>query len=186
MKVQKLNLLKDGEINQRVFDELMEMLLTSEGNETFVIDNGSAGFLPLCDYMLGNQVMSMLEEAGHSVFIHSIIVGGESFPDTISGFTALASHFPSASIVLWLNEFFGALEELEGIEEFKEHSQTVFAQIHLDKPASNTFGQDLMELRKKKLTFEQGANHEKFHLMVRHRVNVMRKGFFAALEQSKL
>ena len=185
LKVQKLNLLHDGDINPRVFDDLMETLLSSE-DETFVIDNGSAGFLPICDYMMGNAVMSMLEEAGHNVFIHSIIVGGESFPDTISGFAGLATHFPTASIVLWLNEFFGALAELEDIDIFKEHSRSVFAQIHLSKPKADTFEQDLIELRKVKLTFEQGVHHPKFNTMVRHRLNILRKGFFAALEQSKL
>lgn len=186
LNVQKLELLKDGEINPRLFDRLMETLLATEGNETFVIDNGSAGFLSLCDYMLSNHVMSLLEEEGHNVFIHCILVGGESLPDTLSGFAALASSFPTASIVLWLNEFFGALGNLEDIEAFNKYSETVFAQVRLPKPKSSTFGEDLSELRKRKLTFEQGVHHKKFDTMVRRRLNSMRCGFFEALEQSNL
>ena len=189
LKVEKLDILHEGEIRPRVFDDLMEMLLSSE-EETFVIDNGSAGFLPLCDYMSSNEIMSLLEEAGHTVFIHSIIVGGESLPDTLSGFAGLASHFPTAQIVLWLNEFFGVLEHsgkaIEDLAVFKEHGGSVFAQIRLSKPKAATFEKDLIELRTTKLTFAEGVTHPKFNTMVRHRLNILRTGFFAALEQSRL
>ena len=189
LNVQKLELLNEGEINPRIFDDLMETLLSSE-DETFVIDNGSAGFLPLCDYMGSNEIMSLLIDAGHTVFIHSIIVGGESLPDTLSGFAGLTTHFPAAHIVLWLNEFFGVLEHsgksLEDLAVFKEHGGSVFAQIRLSKPKAATFEKDLIELRTKKLTFAEGVAHPKLNTMVRHRLNILRKGFFAALEQSKL
>lgn len=45
-----LELLRDGGIDQRGFDDLMERLLTEDA--TFVIDNGASTFIPLWNYIL--------------------------------------------------------------------------------------------------------------------------------------
>src|SRR5437762_6482025 len=43
--VERLNLLKNGNVDQRAFDVLMERMLTEPG--TFVVDTGASTFIPL-------------------------------------------------------------------------------------------------------------------------------------------
>ena len=43
--VERLNLLKEGSVDQRQFDTLMERILTETG--TFVVDTGASTFIPL-------------------------------------------------------------------------------------------------------------------------------------------
>jgi hypothetical protein len=45
LNVSRLELLRDGSLDQRGFDDLMERLLTEDA--TFVVDNGASTFLPL-------------------------------------------------------------------------------------------------------------------------------------------
>jgi CO dehydrogenase nickel-insertion accessory protein CooC1 len=46
LTVSCLNLLKEGSVDQREFDLLMERFLTESG--TFVVDTGASTFIPLC------------------------------------------------------------------------------------------------------------------------------------------
>ena len=49
LTVKRLELLVDGVVDQRVFDDLMERLLTEQG--LFVVDNGSSTFIPMWSYI---------------------------------------------------------------------------------------------------------------------------------------
>ena len=50
-------------IDQRAFDGLMERFLTEDG-ATFVVDNGASTFLPLWHYLLENNGLEYLRNAG--------------------------------------------------------------------------------------------------------------------------
>jgi len=80
LAVSKLNLLKQGSVDQRECDLLMERFLTVSG--TFVVDTGASTFIPLSHYVLENQALDYLREKGKRVFIHSVITGGQSLNDT--------------------------------------------------------------------------------------------------------
>ena len=71
LAVNRLNLLKEGNVDQREFDLLMERFLTESG--TFVVDTGASTFIPLWHYTLENQALDCLRERGKRVFIHSFI-----------------------------------------------------------------------------------------------------------------
>src|ERR1700733_5727475 len=62
LNVNRLELLRDGSLDQRGFDDLMERLLTED--VTFVVDNGASTFLPLWSYILENNVLDSLARAG--------------------------------------------------------------------------------------------------------------------------
>jgi Mrp family chromosome partitioning ATPase len=80
LAVSKLNLLKEGSVDQREFDLLMERFLTESG--TFIVDTGASTFIPLWHYILENDALKYLREKGKKVFIHSVITGGQSLNDT--------------------------------------------------------------------------------------------------------
>lgn len=104
LEVSRLNLLKEGSVDQREFDLLMERFLTESG--TFVVDTGASTFIPLWHYVLENQALEYLREKGKRVFIHSVITGGQSLNDTLSGFEQLAETTREKNLVVWLNEYF--------------------------------------------------------------------------------
>src|SRR3954467_14671839 len=72
----RLELMRDGSIDIRGFDGLMERLLTEDG--TFVIDNGASTFIPLWSYIVENQVVDILRQAGKQLYVHTVITGGEA------------------------------------------------------------------------------------------------------------
>jgi Mrp family chromosome partitioning ATPase len=81
-----LDILKDGSVDQREFDSLLERFLTQSG--TFVVDTGASTFIPLWHNVLENHALEHLRERGKRVYIHSVITGGQSLSDTLSGFEA--------------------------------------------------------------------------------------------------
>src|SRR6267378_3626591 len=107
LAVTRLNLLKEGSVDQREFDLLMEQFLTESG--TFVVDTGASTFIPLWHYVLENQALGYLREKGKRVFIDSVITGGQSLNDTLGGFEQLAETTREKNSVVWLNEYEWAL-----------------------------------------------------------------------------
>src|SRR5436309_1776324 len=57
LAVRPLQLLRDGAIDSRAFDSLMEELLTTQGN--FIVDNGASTFVPLWHYMLESDMAGL-------------------------------------------------------------------------------------------------------------------------------
>src|SRR6185312_5502499 len=84
LNTRHIELMRDGNIDQRGFDGLMERLLTEDG--VFVIDNGASTFIPLWNYILENNVVSILQDAGKKLYVHTVITGGQALLDTLNGF----------------------------------------------------------------------------------------------------
>ena len=105
LTVECLNLLRDGSVDQRELDQLMERSLRESG--TFVVDTGASTFIPLWHYILENHALDYLRQKAKRVFIHSVTTGGQSLNDTVSGFEQLAETTREKNIVVWLNEYFG-------------------------------------------------------------------------------
>src|SRR5258707_11120924 len=83
LAVTRLNLLKEGNVDQREFDLLMERFLTESG--TFVPDTAASTFIPLRHYALQNHALDYLREKGKRPSTHSVIPGGQSLNDTPTG-----------------------------------------------------------------------------------------------------
>ena len=141
LPVSRLNLLKEGSVDPREFDLLMERFLTESG--TFVVDTGASTFIPLWHYVLENQVLDYLREKGKRVFIHSVITGGQSLNDTLSGFEQLAETTRAKNLVVWLNEYFGpVLHEGIPFREMavcKKHAHKVHGCVAIVRRTTDTF-----------------------------------------------
>ena len=107
--VERLDVVRDGRVDQRQFDVLLERLLTESG--LFVVDSGASTFIPLWHYMLENHVLDYLRKSGRRIVVHSVITGGQALADTLSGFTDVARTTSERSIVVWLNEYFGHIQQ---------------------------------------------------------------------------
>jgi hypothetical protein len=173
----------DKNIDPRVFDGLIEKLLEHEGDA--VIDNGASTFVPLSAYMLENNVIELLQEAGKQVFIHTVLTGGQAMDDTMIGLNSLLTS-QSAPVVVWQNEFFGAIEKdgKKFIESklFEKNKNRIQGIVTIHKRNQDTFGKDLELMVSNKLTFSQAMTSEIFTIMPRQRLKQIQKSIFDQLD----
>jgi hypothetical protein len=181
-------LLRDGSIDQRGFDALMERLLTEDA--TFVVDNGAATFIPLWSYILENSVLELLKQAGRRLYVHTVITGGQALLDTLHGFKSLADSTSERNIVVWLNEYFGRIERdgkrFEEMAAFRETDPKVHGSMHLSKRNQDTFGRDLEDVISRKLTLEEAIKDGPFSIMTKQRLKVMQRDWFEQLDRLEL
>lgn len=177
----RVDVMKDGNIDARKFDILLEGLINAPENSHVVVDNGASSFIALGSYLMENDFLAVLSEYGHTVFFHSIVTGGQMVGDTVQGLSRLASGFPSAPIVVWLNPYFGEIRvDGKPFEEFTVY-RDYGAQFHaiIDLPEGNRtlIGRDLEELLAKRMSFNAGINSSSFGVMEKQRL----KGYWSEM-----
>jgi hypothetical protein len=179
----RLELLRNGNIDPRGFDALMERLLTED--RTFVIDNGASTFLPLWSYVIENRVIDVLRNAGKKLYVHTVITGGQALLDTVNGFRSLAQSTEEPNIVVWINEYFGRVERdgkgFSDMAAFTENADKVFGSVHITERNHDTFGRDVEEMISNKLTFDEAIREGQFSLMVKQRLKVVQRDLFEQL-----
>jgi hypothetical protein len=184
LAVTRLNLLKEGSVDQREFDLLMERFLTETG--TFVVDTGASTFIPLWHYFLENQALDYLREKGKRVFIHSVITGGQSLNDTLSGFEQLAETTREKNLVVWLNEYFGAVLQdgapFRDMAVCRKHAGKVHGSVAIPRRTADTFGRDMEEMICQKMTFDEALSGDAFTIMAKQRLRVVQRDLFEQLD----
>lgn len=184
LAVSRLNLLRDGNVDPREFDLLMERFLTESG--TFVVDTGASTFIPLWHYLLENQALDYLRERGKRVFIHSVISGGQSLNDTLGGFEQLAETTQEKNIVVWLNEYFGAVlqdgSSFRDMAVYTKHADKVHGSVAIVRRTADTFGRDVEEMVCQKMTFDEAMNESRFTIMAKQRLRVVQRDLFEQLD----
>ena len=131
-----------------------------------------------------------MREKGKSVFIHSVITGGQSLNDTLSGFEQLAETTRAKNLVVWLNEYFGpVLHEGIPFREMavcKKHVNKVHGCVAIVRRTTDTFGRDVEEMICQKLTFEEAFNGSGFTIMAKQRLRVVQRDLFEQLDEIPL
>jgi hypothetical protein len=185
LRAEHLKLMVESRIDVRLFDQLMERLLTQD--QSFVIDNGASTFIPLWDYILENEVVETLQDAGRSVFLHSVVTGGQAMLDTLSGFHDLAANCPARNLVVWVNEFFGPVESdgkrFRDMKVFAEHRDRIRGTVTIPKRSADTFGRDIEEMLRAKRTFAEVLEDRQFSIMSRQRLALVRRDLFEQLDR---
>jgi hypothetical protein len=182
--VERLNLLKNGNVDQREFDLLMERILTETG--TFVVDTGASTFIPLWHYLLENKALDFLRGRGREVFVHTVITGGQSLGDTLSGFDQLAETTSQRNLVVWLNEYFGEVKQhgasFPEMAVYRTHREKIHGVVAIVRRNADTFGRDVEEMISRKLTFEEAVNGADFTIMAKQRLRVIQRDLFEQLD----
>lgn len=185
--VTRMDLLRSGDIDPRKFDDLIEAIAALPPEAHAIVDNGASSFLALNSYIKENDILQLLEEAGHQVFFHSVITGGQAISDTALGLKALATGFPSSSIVVWLNHYFGEIvmdgKSFENFKVYTEHSDQFHAIINIPQGNAATLGKDLEVLFAKRQSFEAGMNASQ-SIVVRSRLNRYWQELFGLIQNA--
>lgn len=185
LHVRFINIIDESnEVNTRKFDELMDLIAKTKTD--MVIDSGSNSFIQLSNYLITNQIPTLVSELGHELVIHTVITGGESMFDTINSFGQLASQTPETTpFIIWLNSYHGKLEvQGKTFEETKAYTQFVGrirGMITMPEFKKETFGQDFINMTSDKKTFEEFINNERIPLMQRHRMKVLKDTWYKAI-----
>src|SRR6202140_2020640 len=184
LAVSRLNLLKQGSVDQREFDLLMERILTETG--TFVVDTGASTFIPLWHYLLENKGLDFLLGRGCQVFVHTVITGGQSLGDTLSGFDQLAETTRQRNLVVWLNEYFGEVKQhgasFPEMAVYRTHREKIHGVVAIVRRNADTFGRDVEEMISRKLTFDEAVNGADFTIMAKQRLRVIQRDLFEQLD----
>ena len=185
LNVQKISVMGEGRaIDPKKFDVLMNSILEHDGD--IVVDTGANTFSALMAYVIENGVFEMIEAAGKTLVVHTVIGGGDCMYDTANGFADIASYV-SGNVVLWLNEHFGALESSTGVkwEDSKvlaANKDKVVSTILLQKRTASTFGVDINKMTSARMTFDEVAKSDKFGAMEKNRLNIVKKAVFDQLD----
>ena len=175
--VKHLDLMNGDDVDPERFDELMMMLMEADGIPAVIIDNGGPSFVPLCSYLKESGAVAMLREGSHKVRFHTIVTGGGGEVNTLSDFSHLCKNFPDVPVVVWLNEFFGRIggragQSFEELPVFQKHEDRVAKVITLPAVRPQTFGRDIAEMMRQRLSFDQAIAGPEFHLMSRQRMKM--------------
>lgn len=191
LNVQKLRLGNTvDEINPRSFDALMEDFFSIKKDTTYVIDNGSGTYLPLISYMVENEVIDIMESAGHQMIFHAILAGGQAYNDTIEGLEKLFKYFPTTKCVIWLNEYFGAVEKdnlrFENSDLFNNNIDKIQAVVTLGQFRKETHGLDVQNMMERRQTFDEAITDPTNCIMTKQRLTTVRRSIFTAMEEAQL
>lgn len=184
LKVQRIQLLDNDEINTRNFDAFVE--LVADTTADVIVDNGASSFVPMSHYLISNRIPALLEEMGHQMVVHTVITGGQALLDTVSGFAQLASQFPDEALfVTWLNPYWGAVEDGgKGFEQMKAYityKDRVTAIVRIPVLKGETYGRDLGDMLQRRLTFDEAIAMESLTIMTRQRLKIVKDQLFAQL-----
>lgn len=185
LNVQRLELMEGSTLNEGKFDALIMRIINEDTN--FVVDNGASSFIPLNNYLIENDVVSMIAEHGKQVIVHTVIAGGSSLMDTLSGFADLVEQMPEeVRIVVWLNDHFGKIEvegkSFEEMNVYLKNKHRVYGIVRLVKQTPATFGADMERMLTAKLTFDEINNHPDFDLMKKSRLFRIKKDVYNQLD----
>lgn len=172
-------------LDEHVIEQMAEYIYEAR-HEHIVIDNGASSFVPLLQYLMSNNIITLLQDAGHHVYIHTIITGGQGLEDTTGGLSTLLDSFPGIPLVVWLNYKFGSIEkDGKAFNEwgiYKKNRDSFTGIIPVDFPASQLYQEDLEFMLTRKLTFDEAMAESK--LFSRNRLKQMKQTLFTAIENT--
>jgi hypothetical protein len=120
------------------------------------------------------------------VFVHTVITGGQSLGDTLSGFDQLAETTAQRNLVVWLNEYFGEVKQhgasFPDMAVYKTHREKIHGVIAIVRRNADTFGRDVEEMISRKLTFDEAVNAADFTIMAKQRLRVIQRDLFEQLD----
>ncbi len=183
---QFVDIMEGGDVNPRKFDNLMEEIINTDA-EVVIVDNGASCFIPLTQYIYSNEAVDLLINSGHEVFIHSVVTGGQSLMDTLSGLEQLCETFSgsSAHLIVWKNEFWGKVEadgkRFEEMQVYKDNANKIESIITIEEMRDQTFKQDFSDVLTQKLTFKEALENPHLGIMMKQRLKMTQRDIYNSI-----
>lgn len=192
LDVAHVEIVENGNVTQRKFDALIEQIVKVDYADV-IIDNGAATFLPLTRYIAENDIYKILAEYGKTVYVHTILTGGQAKTDTFNGFAELVKHIEAdAKVVVWLNEFWGAVSydghPITATKLYKEASNAgkIAGTVRiLNRGASDTFTGDIKQMLESHMTLNDVMDSDEFGLLSKNRLRKVVSDVFDELNSIK-
>lgn len=187
LEVKPFDVMEGDDVNPWKFDKMIELVAESEVD--VIIDNGASSYIPLISYMKKTNIAEVLQSVGHTLIIHTMIVGGNALMDTLGGLVKTISIFPDETkFVVWLNPIAGQIEHEEKdfyeFKTYKNNSQRISAVIEIPDFEQKTFSRNLREMMKSNMTFEEALKKESgLTIVARQRLTMMRRDIYQRLGQ---
>ncbi len=182
LNVRRIDLMDGSKINERNLDVLIEAFLTEDADQ-LVVDNGASSFVPFSNYLVENEVIEMLRDAGKEIMVHTVLEGGQGMNDTLQGLNVLAKYFNN--IFVWQNLYYGTIsyegKTFEETKVYNNNKEKIFGIVTIGDRSKDTFGKDVENMLKYKLSFEEIKSDARFHMMSRQRLNIFKKDIFDQL-----
>lgn len=171
---------KGLDVDMSRLDTLMERLIEEDSH--FVIDNGVASYLPVCNYLIGFGAVEALTKAGKQLILHVVIAGGQAILDTLENLTLLAEQMPeNVQMVVWLNEHEGQIQvdgkQFEDMQAYKNNKDRILGVICITKQES-LFNRDIKAMLDQFLTFDEAITGKDFRIMEKQRLTMIRRNLF--------
>lgn len=187
LDVAHVEIAKDGNVIQTKFDPLIQLIVETASD--FVIDNGSATFLPLTKYLADNDIFEIMADHGKKVFIHTVLTGGQAKTDTYNGFSELLSKVGKyAKVVVWENEFWGPVEyeghSIRSTKLFKEAERAgkISGIVNIaDQSRNDGRIEALQKMTSKHMTLADAKASGEFHFLEINRLEKIVKPIFSEL-----
>lgn len=165
-------------------DALAQSMLTDDAS--FVIDNGSSGFVHMGGYLAETEFAELLAERDRDLVVHAVIAGGDMMSQCILGLHTILTSFPaSVRVVAWLNEHSGATEiDGMGFQEMKIYRDNGprFAGLVTMPALKPLFLQDFNEMLRRRLTYDEAISSPDFFIMNRQRLVMVRRMIWDQLD----
>ncbi len=176
LNVTRIALMEGTILNARHFDTMLEPILTQDAH--CVVDTGTSSFIAISHYLIENDVHEQIRAGGKTVIVHAIVVGGSTLKETLNDLDELAKQLPpEVEIVVWLNEHFGVIKEagktFRAMAVYQRHEDRIRGTVHLPLRTAATFGEDVKEMMKRHLTFQEAIASPEFSLMAKQRLRMI-------------
>lgn len=177
----------NGNTDSSNLDGLIEKI--AQSSDDVIIDNGANSCVQMARYLISNQMQVSLADLGHKLVVHTVITGGQTLLDTVSGFSQLVSQLSADTlIVVWLNPYWGPVEDagktFEQMKAYTENKDRITAIIPIPKLNAATFGLDLIDMLKDRLTFDEAIVSPERFIMTRQRLKMIRDQLFHQIDNA--
>ncbi len=183
----RVEILKDNRIDPLQFDSIIEQIYSTTEEDSVIVDNGASSFVAFSEFLITNKIPEMLTAEKHTILIHTIITGGDEQADTVAGFSALASHFSEpVKIVVWLNPYYGSVESEKRFDDFKAyitHKERIASIIHLPDLPKDSFGINIAQMLKARLTFAESLAKGELPIMTRQRLKLIKDDIYNQIDE---
>jgi hypothetical protein len=183
LPVRTIEIMRRDEIYPPAFDQVVEKVVSERKH--YVVDTGGSSFIALWKYFHNSRIIPLLKSQGRRVIVHTIVAGGGALLETMSGLKALADTTPERNLVVWINEHDDVAEvdgiPVEKMAAYRESAPKIVGRVLVPMP-DMTYGVDLKQMIRERLTFGEAVSSPEFGIVQRMRLNAFREELWAQLD----